>query len=493
MSLRRPRDDDDKDDVDTSSKYASGTTDNESLHQSNLSINKKIRLSDSHPDSIVSHQPLQNDLAGAQEHQVVLTSFPADPLTQFQRTCAKFQQPTEIGFFSYDEERRLLLMDDKELKYYHPPTPVTSNLSSGYPDRFIMRPQNIENLDSLISCVRRVNDNQLDSSQSNDQAEGSSTTKTKHPSIRPQICTWRGIMTKLFCTPYVDDAWELRATLYKGILYIMEYETTERRRQAYGATARDKLMSYWGYRFESLFTIDKPPNDLSGPDDPCLHQRVDEAIVNTNIQFCSVVRTRLGTNEMVLGAEVDCMMSGELSLFQVHARKTYQVKRKNLPMLDTKPEPHRRQRTYAELKTNRIITNDRQRRTFQRFKLLRIYFQSWLAGIPKIVIGYRDDQGILQSVETLNTHEIPRMVRGTPESWDAVVCINFADALIERICACVRGWFEHRKRGSGQGAGDIDEVMRQVVFPIKCKGHRVVEVLEPIIGGPDVFVPKDAI
>lgn len=44
-----------------------------------------------------------------------LSTLRVRPLDRFQGKCAQYQQPAEIGYFSYDEQRNLLLMDDRAL------------------------------------------------------------------------------------------------------------------------------------------------------------------------------------------------------------------------------------------------------------------------------------------------------------------------------------------------------------------------------------------
>ena len=46
-----------------------------------------------------------------------------------------------------------------------------------------------------------------------------------------------------------------------------------------------------------------------------------------------------------------------------------------------------------------------------RFKLIKFWAQSFLVGIPKIVCGFRDDDGIVHRLETYSTKEIPSMAR----------------------------------------------------------------------------------
>jgi RAT1-interacting protein len=72
------------------------------------------------------------------------------------------------------------------------------------------------------------------------------------------------------------------------------------------------------------------------------------------LMLATQVQTKLGKSSIIMGAEVDCVSSRS---------------KKGLS-------------GYIELKTSRTIENDRQRRTFEKFKLLKYYAQSFLIGIP---------------------------------------------------------------------------------------------------------------
>ena len=63
-------------------------------------------------------------------------------------------------------------------------------------------------------------------------------------------------------------------------------------------------MSYWGYRFETLCTVTKPPHEMTKKDIE-LQDRLT-ASANTNIQYCILAKTKLGNNSIIMGAEVDC-------------------------------------------------------------------------------------------------------------------------------------------------------------------------------------------
>ena len=66
---------------------------------------------------------------------------------------------------------------------------------------------------------------------------------------------------------------------------------------------------------------------------------------------------------------------------------------------------------YVELKTTRIMDNIRQHNNFKSFKLIKWWAQSFLIGIKKIVVGYRDDDGIVKYVDTMDTLGIPNMCK----------------------------------------------------------------------------------
>lgn len=89
--------------------------------------------------------------------------------------------------------------------------------------------------------------------------------------------------------------------------------------------------------------------------------------------------------------------------------------------------------SYVELKTSRIMDNQRAHRNFANYKLIKYWAQSYMAGVPTIVCGLRDDNGIVRRVETYKTHNIPRIARKENASWESSVCMNFCDAFLTWI------------------------------------------------------------
>ena len=109
---------------------------------------------------------------------------------------------------------------------------------------------------------------------------------------------------------------------------------------------------------------------------------------------------------------------------------------------------------YVELKTSRQMDSERQLANFEKHKLLKFWLQvargrplttthllpprstapryrtvllprttapllwpqSFLAGVPRIIVGFRDDAGVVKELRPLETMKIPRMVRGMQPS-----------------------------------------------------------------------------
>ena len=74
---------------------------------------------------------------------------------------------------------------------------------------------------------------------------------------------------------------------------------------------RQRSQMYYGYAFESYCTCEMP--NTRGPRSP-KHPPGWGGDVNTNVQWCSVVRTKLGDRRMIIGGEVDCVRGDVLAM-----------------------------------------------------------------------------------------------------------------------------------------------------------------------------------
>ncbi|KAL8680562.1 MAG: hypothetical protein Q9186_003253 [Xanthomendoza sp. 1 TL-2023] len=196
------------------------------------------------------------------------------------------------------------------------------------------------------------------------------------------VITWRGMMTKIMATPF---------DLFNG-------------------------KSIVGYKFETLSLLPTPWADTSRD---YIESRED-LVVNNHAQYCSVVRTGIGKSRLILGGEVDAR----------HSLSTQLV-------WDAKPTRADDPINWVELKTAATPLSDRDILKYER-KLLKFWIQSFLLGVPKIIVGFRSKDGILQSLEELETNQIPRLVKQKGKgSWDGNLCINFTAAFLDCRCFAI--------------------------------------------------------
>lgn len=62
---------------------------------------------------------------------------------------------------------------------------------------------------------------------------------------------------------------------------------------------------------------------------------------------------------------------------------------------------------------------------------MKFWIQSFLLGVPKIIVGFRSREGILQRLEEIEVEGIPDTVARGRRQWDGNMCINFAAEFLE--------------------------------------------------------------
>ena len=195
---------------------------------------------------------------------------------------------------------------------------------------------------------------------------------------------------------------------------------------------KQAMYTYWGHRFEHIVMTSTESKDT-------LESRAKDP-VNTWREFGVVFRSKLGGHRLIFGAEVDG--------------------------LDEDGE------SYVELKTGRILKDPAQYATFYQQKLMTFWAQSFLAGIPKILIGFRSDRGIVKSIEYIDVNEIPRITRGKV-TWCPETMLSFGITFLD--------WLSERMR----------QVEEDCVFRLSFGGEGCDEiVLQRAVGYPQ-FVPKE--
>lgn len=312
------------------------------------------------PVASSSSSPLPSDPSPSTWH---LSLHPRTPTHWLTLPRALLQQPEQITTFSYDGSRTLH-HDDRSKMHYHVPPPG-ADLDRGWKEGDYVSKDDSRNehLDSLVYALMRLGE------------EGDRTRR------RADVVTWRGMATRL-CTALWEQSqggqgWEMNAMLVKGTLYVEEHlspamlrEKVQRRpphpppanqptaasSSSSSSSSRDNnlaRLTYHGSTFESWSTHTPLPSGR-----PFNYQTDDpwSGPVNTNTQWCSIVKTRLGSSRLILGGEVDCVDE---------------------------------QGRMVELKTSMVIRGARDEQRFEE-KMLRFYMQSFLLGVGRVVVGFRD-------------------------------------------------------------------------------------------------------
>ncbi|KIL67686.1 hypothetical protein M378DRAFT_9430 [Amanita muscaria Koide BX008] len=295
----------------------------------------------------------------------------------------QLQQPVQLTSFSYSENREFEF-SDSALRYYVDPPPG-ARLDFGF-SRWIRRPEDKGRIDSLLRAYSRA--------------------KRESTFGEIGVVSWRGVMTKILTAPYeARDGWELNVMFVNGTMYFEEHLSDEQLRAKNNMTHRQSLMCYYGYAFESYCTSPTPTRtNREGRGDPAGWG----GDINTNVQWCSVVKSKIGNIRVVIGGEVDC----------VRGKYTGQ------------PD------TFVELKTSQEIRNEQDAARFEK-KLLKFYFQSFLLGVPNIVVGFRTHTGVLSALQQFQTVQLPRLVRGKPGAWNPMLCFEWGNELLSFIKSAI--------------------------------------------------------
>ncbi|WVZ12791.1 hypothetical protein V8G54_017321 [Vigna mungo] len=260
------------------------------------------------------------------------------------RKCIAFPEPCEIACYSRVEGGEVYF-DDRSLRLFkrHITEDVGADLNEGIGSVCF---------GNFLACIR----NKI------------------IPLQDIHFVTFRNNLNKILATAYIrHEPWEMGVHKRNGVIYLDVHELPQRPQ-----SDLDRRRCYVGYCFESLATEDPRRADGEG-----IHH------VDANVEFCSVIKTKLGAHRILMGAEIDCCDSTNDG-----------------------------NRFYVELKTSCEI-------------------QSFLAGVPYIVIGFRDDAGRLVRTERIRTEDISQRI-GMKKYWQGGVCLAFADELLGWLYGTVK-------------------------------------------------------
>ncbi|RVE50392.1 hypothetical protein evm_004929 [Chilo suppressalis] len=202
------------------------------------------------------------------------------------------------------------------------------------------------------------------------------------------------------CNAFNSEHIRIMACLFNKSIYLCSLETPLEKKKRLSRNHQDGRFCAWGYKFEQYMLADVPGVN------PIIERPVVE-----NEEFTLYYKTNLGDHTLLYGAQIDGLIATDGIVLPPPNTTDFQT---NLNYL--------KQHTYVELKTNRIIQIKRQEQTFKKYKLLRCWCQCYLANLRGLLVGYRDDHGIVTSLNYYNTEDIPKYCK---HEWQPERCLKF--------------------------------------------------------------------
>ncbi|XP_052873562.1 decapping nuclease DXO homolog [Anopheles cruzii] len=355
------------------------------------------------------------------------------------------KQPKLVGFFSVDAHRRY---DGSaaQLKYLFLPPPPRTDLRMDLNEGFeIRRPKpdsaRDERIGMLLSFIRYNGPRDLWSCGAEDDE-----LKSQEPNaarLRYDFVCFRGLLRLVACTPYDrNTSWIVQAIRYRGTVYLCEKVTPEKLQAERNETDQQRRFCYYGFKFEQHILTSSP---TTGPD---TSKPVDLAE-----EFCSLFETTLAGQRILYGAEMDGIVS-EKSL-----------DRDQLQVDDL------RRLEFVEVKVKRQETTQRQVENFYRYKAKNWWCQSFLVNIQRLVVGLRDDRGIVREIKDMKLNDLQRDSR---HHWSPSVCMNFAGAFLQEVATVLQ---------------NVDNCERVYQFEYNANDHRRVRYQVLDDGHKDAFLP----
>lgn len=302
-------------------------------------------------------------------------------------------KPTIVGCFSLDEHRKYVA-GTKNCKYVvvvDPKQRVKFDLNHGY-ENVIQKNEDIdEKLTHVLTFIAQ-NMPKLLAPNANEHTR---------KLLAADVVCFRGLLRLLMCTPYEQrENWIILAVKYRGTIYLCAEETEKHRKERRNRNATSKRILSYGFKFEQFMMSGRYKSKyiymtMIIESDSSFLDKFGErpninVPVNENEEFCCMFRTRLGNHELLYGAEMDGIESDD----------AVDLASADLDSLK-----------FVELKVKLREERENQYRNYLRFKLRNWWCQSFLVNIKNIIMGTRNDKGIVDQVTRLDVRSIPKMAQ----------------------------------------------------------------------------------
>lgn len=284
-----------------------------------------------------------------------------------------FQDHVHLGNFSLDKNRNYCKEPQNRKFFVDPGRRPNLDLLQGH-DEFVNRDRGegeteVKSLDGLLRWIGdHVNDLQRNGIITEDM-DGSRR-------LAVDFVSRRGALHDLFKSAHLNDRSEFLVTLYRGTYYL---EQIELRSQRDNPRDPDGIQVYSGKKFAQYCTSsDGGKPDTSVP-------------IDDNVSYEAVVAARCDDVRLLFSVEI-------------HA----EIKEESCSPPEVRPPHHL---NYVNIRTTREfngLTDIQQSKAFFRKKLFQFWSQNHIAGIPRVILGWRDDKRhVITRVESYQTEDIP--------------------------------------------------------------------------------------
>uniref|UniRef100_A0A182N928 Decapping nuclease n=1 Tax=Anopheles dirus TaxID=7168 RepID=A0A182N928_9DIPT len=345
-------------------------------------------------------------------------------------------KPNLVGFFSLNHDRQYD-PSAAQLKYLAPLPPRDADLRLDLNEGFEThhpKPASAsdERIDMLLTFIRQANPREL-----------WITTEQGKLRLKYGFVCFRGLLRMIACTPYDwKTGWIVQAIRYRGTIYLCDKPTTDRVEAQRNETEQQKRFCYYGFKFEQHILTPEPATvpDTSAP-------------VVLAEEFCSMFEATLAGNRILYGAEMDGIVASRA------------LDRDRLRVDEL------RRCEFVEVKVKRKETTQRQVDNFYRFKTKNWWCQSFLVNVQRLVVGLRDDTGVVREVTEMKLGDIQRDSR---PYWSPAVCMNFCAEFLSEVERVM---------------GAVDDGGRVWQFEYDSREHRRVRYRELEPSHRDAFLP----
>lgn len=291
----------------------------------------------------------------------------------------KIGAPKEIAFYSRDGDGEINIGSRESLYPYRDP-PDGSPLAHNF-HNFFDRGYEVLSIDPVLEVFP--------------------------PGAEVHFLSLRTCLDNIASTPYnFKFAWNFSATQEEqGGAIVFHHDNF----RAKSTTDEQIRNNYYAHSFRAFATGLLDVEDAS-------------KVVNTRVEFRSVVTRLLGPLRLAFAAQVDAqdIQEDEDEL--------------EAGILES----------YVKLRTVREPESDGDKKTFYGVKLRKLWFQAFLAGTGSVVVGMRDEDGVITRLVRVRTEDLPEIANGQLEElgshvWKPSVMLGF----LQRVLMLIRQVFNN--------------------------------------------------